>query len=182
MIKNKTDLKNYITEDCLRYGIDIRKLSLKQYLKFFLDGNPYLKYQICLRKAEYVCNRKKILKYFYIKRLNRLKLKTGIDLGINVAGLGLHIPHGKVVVSSNASIGHNCQIFSDVTIGVDGKGNKKAAIIGDGVRIGSGARIIGDVTIADNVCIGANAVVVNDVLESGATVAGIPAKVIASKG
>ena len=34
MIKNKTDLKNYITEDCLRYGIDIRKLSLKQHLKF----------------------------------------------------------------------------------------------------------------------------------------------------
>lgn len=178
VIANKKDLKNYIKRDCSKYGVELQNFSIKQYLKYFIDSNPYLKYQICLRKSEYFCNRGGVLKYFYIKKLNRLKLKTGIDLGINIAGPGLHIPHGKVVISSNASIGSDCLIFSDVTIGVDGLGDNKSAVIGNGVTIGSGARIIGNVTIADNVCIGANAVVVKDILDSGITVVGIPAKTI----
>lgn len=37
-------------------------------------------------------------------------------MGINIAELGFHIPHGKVVISSNDSIGSACLIFSNVII------------------------------------------------------------------
>ena len=91
-------------------------------------------------------------------------------------GKGLFLPHGKVVVSHLAQIGEDCTIYSDVTIGVDGKENEGAARIGNHVVIGSGARIIGNIVIADNVTIGANAVVCSDILEDGVTVLGIPAR------
>ena len=48
--------------------------------------------------------------------------------------------------------------------------------IGNNVYIGTSARILGNITIADNVVIGANAVVTKSIAEPGITVAGIPAK------
>ena len=55
-------------------------------------------------------------------------------------------------------------------------GGNAAATIGDNVFIGTGAKIIGDITIANDVAIGAGAVVTKDILEAGITVAGVPAK------
>ena len=52
--------------------------------------------------------------------------------------------------------------------------------IGNNVFIGSGAKIIGDIRIADDVAIGAQALVVKSVLEGGITVGGIPAKKISN--
>lgn len=77
----------------------------------------------------------------YIKKLNRLKLKTGVDLGINVAESGLHIPHGKVVISSNDSIGSDCLIFSGVTIA-------------DNVCIGANAVVVKDILEAGTTVVG----------------------------
>lgn len=51
-----------------------------------------------------------------------------------------------------------------------------APLIGDRVYIGTGARVLGNISIADEVVIGANAVVTKDITEPGITVAGIPAK------
>lgn len=66
----------------------------------------------------------------------------------------------KIVVGSIAKLGCNCKILSDVTIGGQGRYDKhRAPQIGDRVFIGSGAKIIGNITIADDVVIGANAVV-----------------------
>lgn len=59
-------------------------------------------------------------------------------------------------------------------------GEDQAAKLGDNVFIGSGAKIIGNIQIASDVAIGANAVVVNDVLEPGITVGGVPAKKISN--
>lgn len=47
--------------------------------------------------------------------------------------------------------------------------------------IGSGAKIIGNVKIADNCVIGANSVVIKDFLEEGITIAGVPAKKISNR-
>ena len=119
------------------------------------------------------------MKYFYTIKLSKLRHKTGIDLEPNVAGAGLHIPHGKIVVNPHSIIGSGCKILSDVTIGAQGRYDKSGVpIIGNNVFIGSGARIIGDITIADDCVIGANAVVVDSITENGVTVAGIPAKIV----
>lgn len=96
---------------------------------------------------------------------------------------GVHISHGKIVVGSIAKLGCNCKILSDVTIGGQGRYDKHGAPqIGDRVFIGSGAKIIGNITIADDVVIGANAVVIHSITESGITVAGNPAKKVSNTG
>lgn len=78
------------------------------------------------------------------------------------------LPHGmkSIFISGGATIGRNCVIFQQVTIGSNTLADSKgigAPVIGDSCYIGAGAKIIGNVTIGDNVRIGANAVVYKDV-------------------
>lgn len=103
---------------------------------------------------------------------------TGADIPINgKIGGGLSIPHPNgIVIHPLASIGVNCLIHQQVTIGVSRK-STKAPIIKGHVDIGAGAKIIGNITIGEHALIGANAVVVRDV-PAYAVVAGIPAKII----
>ena len=103
-------------------------------------------------------------------------MKLGFSIPINVFEEGLSIAHyGLLVVNSNAHIGKNCRIQEGVTIGAT-NGNAAAPRIGNNVFIGSGAKIIGDISIADNVAIGAGSVVVKSITEPSVTYAGIPAK------
>ena len=112
-------------------------------------------------------------------RFHQLSLRLGFSIPINVFGPGLAIVHyGTIVVSNGAKIGANCRIHEGVTIGAT-NGYSKAAIIGDNVFIGSGAKIIGEVKISSDVAIAANAVVVKDIIcERGCTVGGVPAKIL----
>ena len=77
----------------------------------------------------------------------------------NVGG-GIFIQHGYCTEISVRSIGENCWINQRVTFGY--KGNE-CPTVGNNVRVGVGAIIIGGVHIGDNVNIGAGAVVVKDV-------------------
>ncbi len=114
---------------------------------------------------------------------NRFKFKSlSIKLGFSIpAGIfeeGLAIVHyGNIVVSNGAKVGKNCRIHECVNIGAT-NGSSKAATIGDNVFISTGAKIIGEVTIADDVAIAANAVVVKSITEAGTTWGGVPAKKI----
>lgn len=78
-----------------------------------------------------------------------------------------------IFISQGATIGKNCTIFQQVTIGSNTLGDSKkqgAPVICDNVYIGAGAKIIGNVTIGKNARIGANCVVVNDVPENATVV------------
>lgn len=120
---------------------------------------------------------------YYNRKHAKLRKQTGIELNPNCAGPGLHISHGKVVVSALAHLGNNCKINSDVTIGGQGRYDRSGApLIGDRVYIGTGARILGDIRIADDVVIGANAVVTKDILDPNTTWGGIPARKISDHG
>ncbi len=96
-------------------------------------------------------------------------------------GPGLIIPHGHVVIDGEVRIGRDCVINPWVTIGLSASWHAgldtRGPTIGDRVFIGTGAKILGAVTVGDDVRIGANAVVVDDV-PSGATAVGAPARVI----
>lgn len=87
-------------------------------------------------------------------------------------GGGLYIQHGFATMISAKSIGDNCWINQQVTIGY--KGAEGAPVIGNGVMITCGAKILGDISIGDNAVIGANAVVIRDV-EPGTVMGGVPA-------
>lgn len=93
----------------------------------------------------------------------------------NDIGPGLVIQHGFATIISAESIGQNCKIYQQVTIGYNHK--LEAPKIGDNVEICCGAKVIGGVVIGNNVIVGANAVVLTDVPDNS-IVAGIPAKVI----
>jgi serine acetyltransferase/thymidylate kinase len=84
----------------------------------------------------------------------------------------LYLPHPYgVVIHSQARIGRRVTIMQQVTIGGKDWGVNVAPTIGDGVYVGAGARVLGDITIGDGAIIGANAVVTRDV-PAGATVVG----------
>ncbi len=97
-----------------------------------------------------------------------------IDLDCQIGG-GLLLPHPNgIVIHPNVKIGPNCLIFQQVTLGIQKGG---VPVLGGHVDIGAGAKILGQVKLGDHSQVGANAVVLNDV-DEGATVVGIPAKVV----
>ncbi|MBG1265166.1 serine acetyltransferase [Nostoc sp. WHI] len=93
-------------------------------------------------------------------------------------GSGLFLQHGFCTIISAESIGENCSVSQQVTIGYNTKGRP---IIGNNVSIGAGAKVIGKVTIDDNVKVGANAVVVKNVPKN-CVVVGVPAYVVKRDG
>lgn len=101
---------------------------------------------------------------------------TASDIPIGTAiGGGLLLPHPNgVVISPWATIGPNCLLFQQVTIGTTLDGSPT---LGGHVDVGAGAKIIGPVTIGDHAQIGANAVVTSDVPAHGVA-AGVPARLI----
>lgn len=88
-------------------------------------------------------------------------------------GGGLYIQHGFATMIAAESIGTNCWINQQVTIGFNGHG--RPPIIGNDVMITCGAKVLGSITVGDHSVIGANAVVIRDV-EQDAVMGGIPAK------
>lgn len=88
-------------------------------------------------------------------------------------GGGLYIQHGFATMVTAESVGENCWINQQVTIGYSG--HDRAPIIGNDVMITCGAKVLGPISVGDHAVIGANAVVIHDV-EPGAVMGGIPAK------
>lgn len=91
-----------------------------------------------------------------------------------VVAPGLYLLHGQVVIDGITEIGPNVLIAPFVTIGLQ-QGRFEGPVIGSGVFIGTGARVLGHVSVGDRAQIGANAVVVADV-PARATVVGAPAR------
>jgi serine O-acetyltransferase len=91
----------------------------------------------------------------------------------------VYIAHGQIVVNGEVNIETGVVIFPWVTIGPHA-GEAQGPTIGRGVRIGTGAQIIGPVMIGNSVRVGANAVVVTDVAPK-TTVVGTPARPVSGR-
>ena len=135
----------------------------------------------------------KIANFFYLAKLDIIarfisqlsRFLTGIEIhpGAKI-GKNLFIDHGMgVVIGETSEIGNNVTIYHMVTLGgISPSINsnqqrlvKRHPTLNDFVVVGSGAQILGPITIGTNSKIGANAVVTKDVSEN-AVMVGIPAK------
>ena len=113
------------------------------------------------------------------------RFMTGIEIHPKAKiGKNLFIDHGMgVVIGETSDIGDNVTIYHMATLGGispsinsdDQRETKRHPTLQDNVVVGSGAQILGPITIGKNAKIGANAVVTKDVPENGVMV-GIPAK------
>ena len=119
--------------------------------------------------------------YFLARLVNHFsRFLTAIDIHPG-AKIGRHffIDHGFTVIGETAEIGDNVTIYQCVTLGgtnpTDGVAGKRHPTLEDEVIIGSGAQIIGPITVGKRARVGANAVVTDDVPE-GATMVGLKAR------
>lgn len=106
------------------------------------------------------------------------RMLTGIEIhpGATI-GKRLFIDHGMgVVIGETAIVGNDVTLYHDVTLGgVSWNKGKRHPTLNDNVIVGSGAQILGPVTIGCGAKIGSNAVVVKDVPDE-ATIVGVPGR------
>ena len=119
--------------------------------------------------------------YFLARLVNHIsRFLTAIDIhpGATI-GKNFFIDHGFTVIGETAHIGDNVTIYQCVTLGgtnpTNGVGGKRHPTLEDNVIIGSGAQVIGPITVGARARVGANAVVTDDVPE-GATMIGLKAR------
>lgn len=119
--------------------------------------------------------------FFLARWVNHIsRFLTAIDIhpGAQI-GKHLFIDHGFTVIGETAVIGDDVTIYQCVTLGgtnpTNGVGGKRHPTLLDNVIVGSGAQILGPITVGKRARIGANAVVTDDVPE-GATMVGVKAR------
>lgn len=184
MLQSRKELKeilkyeqsiNFGNEDVMGYLLEMVKNSNKwmtwKYIRSLrVTGYHYQKHRCSLYHS--------IMYIVWSRRKNSLGRKLGIELGHKTFDKGLTIYHPQgIVVNGNCKIGKNCKLHGNNCIGNDGYSDG-VPVLGDNVRLGVGAKVIGEITIANNTVIAAGAVVVKDIKKEGTTVAGIPAKII----
>lgn len=112
--------------------------------------------------------------------IDRLAVATGqVNIGrYAVIEPGVYFPHGQVVIDGLTRVERGAVVRPFVTLGlVDG--NVLGPTVGANARIGTGARLIGPITVGARAQIGANAVVLDDVPDDAVAV-GVPARVVGS--
>jgi serine O-acetyltransferase len=109
---------------------------------------------------------------------------TGIEIhpGAQI-GRRVFIDHGNgVVIGETAVVGDDVTMYQGVTLGGTGKeGGKRHPTISDGVVIGDGAKILGNITVGKNCRIGAGSVVLRNIPDDS-TVVGVPGHIIFREG
>ena len=123
------------------------------------------------------------IKLFFLARLisQFSRFITGIEIhpGAKI-GRRLFIDHGMgIVIGETTEVGDDCTIYHNATLGGTGKDKgKRHPTIGNNVMVGTGAKVLGPIYIADGVKIGASAVVLKSFNEKNITIVGIPARQI----
>lgn len=106
----------------------------------------------------------------------------GIEIAVRCPiGKGLFLPHTQGTVIGAWSIGENATIFQGVTLGAKeldfSYQESSRPTVGDGVTIGSGAKVLGGLTLGSGSRIGANAVVLASV-PTNVVAAGVPSRIV----
>ena len=179
MIQNRRELRDILLKERKLYLTTSAIKALK--LNLMLDHDALIwNYVKALRYTEYHFNTKHKFRYqLWQRKKNKLGSSLGITMWHNTVEKGIRIWHyGSIIVNGHAKIGENCQLHGENCIGNKGTLDNAAPVLGNNVDVGVGAKILGDIYIADNVKIGANAVVTKSCYKKGAVLCGVPARII----
>jgi len=118
----------------------------------------------------------------FLSQLSRFITGIEIHPGARI-GRRFFIDHGMgVVIGETAIVGDDVTLYQDVTLGGTGKEKgKRHPTIGNGVVIGGGAKILGNITIGENCRVGSGSVVLRDV-PANSTVVGVPGHIVYRNG
>ncbi|HQE67381.1 MAG TPA: serine O-acetyltransferase [Bacillota bacterium] len=158
-----------------------RDPAAKSYLEVILCY-PGLHAVICHRVAHALYRRRWYVTARLISQISRFF--TGIEIHPGAAiGRRFFIDHGSgIVIGETTEIGDDVTLYQGVTLGGTGKDKgKRHPTIGNNVTIGSGAKILGPISIGYNAKIGAGAVVVR-CIPPNSTAVGVPAHVVRKDG
>lgn len=163
----------YISGGRLRYLWGLLRCEMAPQLWRFVRSLRMAEYYAPRRKNDLFC----MLRYqWYYSKKQRLQTKLGMEIGMGVFETGLQIFHPfGIVVNGDARVGKNCRLHGGNVIGNKGV-SLEVPVLGDNVRLGAGAKVLGGVTVADGVQIGAGAVVLHSCATRGALLVGVPAK------
>lgn len=179
LIMNKKDLKEFLNMERSQYGIS------KRWIPYLcITEQQYLwKHNYLLRKTEYHINTgHKVRGLLFKIMLNRFQNNHQLHIPTNIFDKGLRVMHlGPVLVNSKVKAGKGIALHINTSVVAAGVSNK-APVLDDGVVVGVGAVILGDVYIAKNVAIGANSVVTKSFEEENIALAGAPAKKVSNNG
>ncbi len=185
MINNKTDYYFYLEADRIALSKPRKEsLSFISNVKSFFFPDYIWMFQKTLRKLEFLKNKnknvfEKATYFFVLKKYYRLSYQLGFTIPVNVFGPGLSIAHyGTIIINSGTKVGANCRIHAGVNIGTEAGYSDKAPVLGNNIYIAPGAKIFGQIIIADNTAIAANAVVNKSFEMANTAIGGIPSKVI----
>ncbi len=178
-MKRSSEVASLIRSDLARYTDETPALA--EYVRAILR-NPGFLASVILRLQQGSVAKGHIRRALAARHLS-LAL-TGADFvpGCDVGpGLRLSHPNG-VVLGKGASVGANCTILQNVTLGerfADGRGPHEYPTLESEVTVGAGACILGSVKVGHGSIVGANSVVLSDVPDCSVAV-GSPARVISS--
>jgi serine O-acetyltransferase len=122
----------------------------------------------------------------FLARLNSqiARLLTGIEIhpGAEI-GRRLFIDHGMgTVIGETAIVGDDVTMYQGVTLGGTGKEKgKRHPTLGNNISIGSGAKLLGNITVGDNCRVGAGSVVLRSV-PANSTIVGVPGHIVLRDG
>ena len=141
----------------------VNKVFRKVFRGGYYDGNEYINYlRKCGVKVGENCT-------FY--DCNNVSIDTQNPHMIEIGDF-VRITSGVQILTHDYSFSVLCSVEGGIV------GSVEKTVIGNNVFIATGAKVLGNIKIADGVCIGANAVVIKDILEPNITVGGIPARKI----
>lgn len=183
-IKTKSDLDRFLQTELRNYGVDNNVITKMKAMMGIRESDILVKHIILLRKSEYYLNSgKRIRANLYKLFLRKLQNKYALHIPLNCCGEGLRIMHlGSVLINEKASIGRNCAFHINTAVVAGGGGSSGIPVLKDGVVLGIGSVVLGDIIVEENVAVGANAVVNKSVLQKNVTIAGVPAKIVSKHG
>ena len=182
-IQTRKDLNYYLSED--RKALGIENLTFREKVHFRVRTSYSIyKFQRLLRYEEYYYNKNgklnRALAFIIRFQKDKLGRKLGFEIPRNVFGPGLRIIHiGSIIINSGCIIGKNCTLYNDINIGIH---NGICPNLGDNISIYPGAKIFGEVVLANNIVIGANSTVTKSCYTDSAILVGSPAKELNKRG